>query len=84
MNPLFEQLAKNAGINLTPAQFSGVLEDEVDEFTLQKFAELIVKECLSVISKRKELGKDFTATEECKVLAREIKHLFELKNERTN
>jgi hypothetical protein len=48
MNPLFEQLAKNAGINLTPAQFSGVLEDEVDEFTLQKFAELIVKECAEV------------------------------------
>jgi hypothetical protein len=45
MNERIKQLAKQAGINLTPAQFSGVLEDEVDEFTLEKFAELIVREC---------------------------------------
>jgi hypothetical protein len=46
MNERIKQLAEQAGINLTPAQFSGVLEDEVDEFTLEKFAELIVKEML--------------------------------------
>ena len=45
MNERIWELAKKAGINLTPAQFSGVLEDEVDEFTLEDFAELIVKEC---------------------------------------
>jgi len=45
MNERIWELAKKAGINLTPAQFSGVLEDEVDEFTLEKFAELIVREC---------------------------------------
>jgi len=48
MNERIKELSKQAGINLTPAQFSGVLEDEVDEFTLEKFAELIVKETLQV------------------------------------
>ena len=48
MNERIKQLVKQAGINLTPAQFSGVLEDEVDEFTLEKFAELIVRECMDV------------------------------------
>jgi len=48
MNERIWELAKKAGINLTPAQFSGVLEDEVDEFTLEDFAELIVKECMKV------------------------------------
>jgi len=46
MNERIRELAKKAGINLTPAQFSGVLEDEVDEFTLEDFAELIVRECM--------------------------------------
>lgn len=45
MNERIWELAKKAGINLTPAQFSGVLEDEVDEFTLEDFAELLIKEC---------------------------------------
>ena len=35
------KLAKQAGMNLTPAQFSGVLEDEVDEFQLVRFAALV-------------------------------------------
>jgi len=48
MNERIRELAKKAGINLTPAQFSGVLEDEVDEFTLEDFAELLVKECMKV------------------------------------
>ena len=33
-------LAKEAGIKLSPAQFSGVQEAEVDEFTLADFAAL--------------------------------------------
>jgi hypothetical protein len=52
MNERIKLLAKDAGINLTPAQFSGVLEDEVDEFTLEKFAELIVKECCDMVNKQ--------------------------------
>ena len=34
-------MAREAGMNLTPAQFSGVLEDEVDEFELERFAALV-------------------------------------------
>ena len=49
MNERIWELAKKAGINLTPAQFSGVLEDEVDEFTLEDFAELLIKECAEVV-----------------------------------
>jgi len=49
MNERIRELAKKAGINLTPAQFSGVLEDEVDEFTLEDFAELIVLECVNAV-----------------------------------
>ena len=48
MNERIQELVKQAGINLTPAQFSGVLEDEVSEFDLEKFAELIVRECASL------------------------------------
>jgi|GEM_PF-1251913 len=49
MNEQIKLLAKKAGINLTPAQFSGVLEDEVDEFALEDFAKLLVYECVDVI-----------------------------------
>ena len=35
------KLAKQAGMNFTPAQFSGVLEDEIDEFQLEEFTKLI-------------------------------------------
>lgn len=48
MNKRIKELAEQSGINLTPAQFSGVLEDEVDEFTLEKFAELIIRDCADI------------------------------------
>ena len=35
------EIAREAGMNLTPAQFSGVLEDNIDEFQLERFAELV-------------------------------------------
>jgi len=35
------KLAKQAGMNFTPAQFSGVLEDEIDEFELEEFTKLV-------------------------------------------
>jgi len=35
------EMAREAGMNLTPAQFSGVLEDEIDEFQIERFAELV-------------------------------------------
>ena len=36
------ELAAQAGIVLTPAQFSGVLETQTDEYALEDFAKLIV------------------------------------------
>lgn len=38
------RLAREAGMNLTPAQFSGVFEDEIDEYKLAKFAALVKAE----------------------------------------
>lgn len=35
------KLAKQAGMNFTPAQFSGVLEDEIDEFQIEEFTKLV-------------------------------------------
>ena len=71
MNERIWELAKKAGINLTPAQFSGVLEDEVDEFTLEDFAELIVKECEKVSLKSSHRDDDMGA-----IIARQIKQHF--------
>lgn len=48
MNKRIKELAKEAGINLTPAQFSGVLEDEVSEFELENFAQLVAEECMEI------------------------------------
>jgi len=60
MNERIWELAKQAGINLTPAQFSGVLEDEVDEFTLEDFAKLLIQECAgrvdNILRERKDGG----------------------------
>ena len=60
MNERIWELAKKAGINLTPAQFSGVLEDEVDEFTLEDFAKLLIQECAgrvdNILRERKDGG----------------------------
>jgi len=55
MNERIWELAKKAGINLTPAQFSGVLEDEVDEFALEDFAKLLIQECINVIAESREV-----------------------------
>lgn len=52
MNKKLIDLIKQSGINLTPSQFSGVLEDEVDEFELEKFAELLLKEVTNLIQER--------------------------------
>ena len=35
------KLARAVGMNLTPAQFSGVLEADIDEFQLERFAKLV-------------------------------------------
>jgi hypothetical protein len=50
MNERIKELSKCAGINLTPAQFAGVLADNIDEFELQKFAELIIEDIGKILS----------------------------------
>lgn len=51
-------MAREAGMNLTPAQFSGVLEDEVDEFKLEHFAALVAaaerEACARLVSETEE------------------------------
>ena len=80
MNERIKKLAKKAEINLTPAQFSGVLEDEVDEFTLEKFAELIVRECAGIALKDATPEWDWTeANTQSKKIAVDIKQHFGLK-----
>jgi len=61
MNERIAQIAKKAGINLTPAQFSGVLEDEVDEFELEKFVELLLLDLIKEI-KTVKVGNQCTYT----------------------
>lgn len=72
MNERIWELAKKAGINLTPAQFSGVLEDEVDEFTLEDFAELIVKECADIINHRADTSADYLDSNKANDHARQV------------
>lgn len=50
MNNHIKSLIKQAGINLTPAQFSGVLEDEVSEFELEELAKLIIDDVVAIIN----------------------------------
>ena len=50
MNERIKQLAEQAGVNLSPFQFSGIpIKYEVTETVLEKFAELIVRECLTFV-----------------------------------
>jgi hypothetical protein len=47
MNPRIRELAEQAGINKDAFQFSGTpIKHIVDEPSLEKFAELIVRECM--------------------------------------
>ena len=53
--------AKDAEIAIIPNEFC------------EKFAELIVQDCLAVIEKRMDLGTDERCRQECKALIAEIK-----------
>ena len=50
MNLRLKELSDRAGINLTPAQFSGVLADNIDEFELEKFANLIIEDIGKILN----------------------------------
>jgi hypothetical protein len=75
MNERIAELIKQAG---------GIQYDEDgDELTpilvgkdLEKFAELIVAECLDVVAMRIYLGNNEMCRQECKALASEIKEHF--------
>lgn len=43
---------------------------------MEKFAELIVKECIEVVAMRLYLGTEEICRQECKAIAAEIKHHF--------
>jgi hypothetical protein len=78
MNERIKELVKQAGINLTPAQFSGVLEDEVDEFTLEKLAELVAEECMNIIAQNRKYASQhkWPAVELANVCLYEIDKTF--------
>jgi hypothetical protein len=51
MNERIRELAEQAGINIDSFQFSGTpIKYIVDEPSLEKFAELIVRECADIIT----------------------------------
>ncbi len=57
MNKRIRELAEQAGINIDSFQFSGIpIKHIVDELSLEKFAELIVKETLEVARAGVEFG----------------------------
>ncbi len=59
MNPRIKLLAEQAGVNLSSFQFSGTpTKYEVAEQELQKFAELIVREC-AFVAQNKDAHKDW-------------------------
>lgn len=61
MNERIQQLAEQAGINIDSFQFSGTpIKHIVDEPSLEKFAELIVKECIEQLVKEGDAWEQFS------------------------
>jgi hypothetical protein len=71
MNERFKQLAEQA---TRTAMWPG--DPEAGELNAEKFAELIVRECLDVVAMRIYLGPEEICRQECKALASEIKEHF--------
>ncbi len=74
MNERITQLALKAYNNAgqgTPEALSSFME-----VYSEKFAELIVRECLDVVALRLYLGSEEICRQECKALASEIKEYF--------
>ena len=74
MNKRIIELADEA------AKFSAMLAlptgESGDKLFVEKFAELIVQECLDVVAMRLYLGPEEICRQECKALAAEIKEHF--------
>ena len=85
MNERIKELAEQAGINIDSFQFSGTpIKHIVDGPSLEKFAELIVRECVgiadeydgvgsTIVSRIKQhFGVDGMSTEDKKALIKEL------------
>jgi len=67
------RIAKKSGINLTPAQFSGVLEDEIDEFQLEHFAKLLLSEECEACAQIADISEPYQSADKI----RERKKMYE-------
>ena len=77
MNERIRELLVSMGIDLHYTPDHGyVLENFTFEPDSEKFAQLIIQDCLAVIEKRMDLGTDERCREECKALISEIKQHF--------
>ena len=74
MNERIRELAEQAGLHDFVFEAMGIGEE------FEKFAELIVQDCLAVIEKRMDLGTDERCREECKALIAEIKQQYGVKS----
>ena len=68
VNAKIRELAERSGCSIDRLGYG--------EGNLEKFAELIVQDCLAVIEKRMDLGTDERCREECKALIAEIKQQY--------
>ena len=55
MNELIEKLAEQAEINRFAYNQATMMNERVQEFDKEKFAELIVKECMNVLAESREV-----------------------------
>jgi hypothetical protein len=78
MNERIRELLEQAGIHFgRSATLDGNnIARFVTTSDMEKFAELIVKECLDVVAMRIYLGPEEICRQECKALASEIKEHF--------
>lgn len=75
MNQRIQELAERAGgFPLYPEREEGDVSMGFRERALERFAELIVRECLDVVELRRSRGTTEVCKEECKAVIAEIKH----------
>ena len=72
MNEEIRQLADQCFVFDTEGNISNA-------YMIERFAELIVQDCLSVIEKRMNLGTDERCRQECKALIAEIQQQYGVK-----
>ena len=73
MNEQIRQLADQCFVVDTQGNISA------NAYMIERFAELIVQDCLAVIEKRMNLGTDERCRQECKALIAEIQQQYGVK-----